>query len=177
MKRETTVATNSSVAMNSKSTAYVLWLGCLLQINGLHRLYNGKVASGLLWMFTFGLFGVGQFIDLFFIPRMVDDHNIRLRAKYGLLPPGVSPNQPMIEQVIAQPLPAATQPEPNKLMIQLLQAAAARGGRISVTQAVLDTGVGFDEVEVALRSLLKTGYVELVNDPDTGVVLYEFVEL
>lgn len=177
MKRETTVPTNITIAFNNKSTAYILWLGCLLQINGLHRLYNGKVATGLLWMFTLGLFGVGQFVDLFFIPRMVDEHNLKLRSRYGLLPPGVAPNQPMVEQVISQPLSQATQPTPNQLMIRLLHAAAARGGRISVTQAVLETGAGFAEVEVALRSLLKTGYVELVNDPETGVVFYEFVEL
>jgi hypothetical protein len=65
----------------------------------------------------------------------------------------------------------------QQTMLKLLKAAEARGGRISVTQGVLDTGAHFNEVEAILRSLLKTGYVEVTNDPETGVVMYEFREL
>jgi len=59
----------------SVALAYMLWLPSFLGVFGLHRLYAGRWASGLLWMFTGGLCGVGQFIDLLFIPRMVEDHN------------------------------------------------------------------------------------------------------
>lgn len=55
--------------------AYLLWLPCLLGINGLHRFYSGRWVSGLIWLFTGGLCGVGQIIDLIFIPRMIEDHN------------------------------------------------------------------------------------------------------
>jgi hypothetical protein len=33
------------------------------------------------------------------------------------------------------------------------------------------------EVETLLRQMAATGYVEIGNDPDTGVVVYEFKEL
>ena len=36
-------------------------------VAGLQRLYVGKVKSGLLWLFTFGLFGFGQLYDLVMI--------------------------------------------------------------------------------------------------------------
>lgn len=36
-------------------------------IAGLQRLYVGKVKSGLLWLFTFGLLGIGQLYDLVMI--------------------------------------------------------------------------------------------------------------
>ena len=47
----------------------------LFGVSGLHRFYTGRWVSGLIWLFTGGLCGVGQVIDLIFIPRMVDDHN------------------------------------------------------------------------------------------------------
>ncbi|MBW4489339.1 MAG: hypothetical protein KME12_16235 [Trichocoleus desertorum ATA4-8-CV12] len=31
--------------MNKVGTSYLLWLGCLFGISGLHRLYNGKIAT------------------------------------------------------------------------------------------------------------------------------------
>jgi len=55
--------------------AYVLWLPFFFGLSGLHRLYAGRWVSGLIWLFTGGLCGVGQIIDLLFIPRMIEDHN------------------------------------------------------------------------------------------------------
>jgi TM2 domain-containing membrane protein YozV len=55
--------------------ALLLWLPCVFGVSGLHRFYTGRYISGLIWMLTGGLCGVGQVIDLFFISRMVSDHN------------------------------------------------------------------------------------------------------
>lgn len=49
----------------SKGTAAVLCL--LLGWLGVHRFYVGKIGTGLLWMFTLGLFGVGEIVDLIMI--------------------------------------------------------------------------------------------------------------
>ena len=54
---------------------YLLWLPMLFGVCGLHRFYSGRFISGFIWLITGGLCGVGQVIDLFFIPRMIEDHN------------------------------------------------------------------------------------------------------
>lgn len=55
--------------------AYVLWLAGWFGLCGLHRIYTGRWVSGLLWLLTGGFCWIGQFIDLFFVHKMVDDHN------------------------------------------------------------------------------------------------------
>ncbi len=59
--------------MKEKGIAYVLWffLGSL----SMHRFYLGKWGTGLLYLFTFQLFGIGWIIDLFLISGMVDRYN------------------------------------------------------------------------------------------------------
>ncbi len=66
--------------MKSSSTAYLLWLLCFLGFCGIHRFYADKPISGVIWLFTGGLCFVGQFIDLFLVPTMIDEVNLKYRA-------------------------------------------------------------------------------------------------
>ena len=52
---------------HSKTIGYLLWL---FGFTGAHRFYYGKPISGTIWLFTFGLFGIGWLVDLFLIPGM-----------------------------------------------------------------------------------------------------------
>ncbi|MEO0686616.1 MAG: NINE protein [Cyanobacteria bacterium J06649_11] len=145
-------------------------LGFLGFTGGLHRLYNGKVATGLLWMFTLGLFGLGQFVDLFLIPNMVEEREIKLRLKAGLSPFGVA----QTPQAIASEIYKSPQ---ETLMLELLKAAEKRAGKLSVTQGVIDTGASFSQVESTLKEMHKSGYVGIGNNPENGAVTYVFHEL
>ena len=58
--------------MRSKGMAYLCWSLWFLGFAGIHRFYLGKPISGLIWCFTWGLFGIGQVFDLFLIPEMVE---------------------------------------------------------------------------------------------------------
>ncbi|MBW4630017.1 MAG: NINE protein [Brasilonema octagenarum HA4186-MV1] len=150
--------------------SYILSGGLFFGLGGLHRLYNGKIGTGVLWLLTGGVFGIGQFVDLFIIPNMVDEQEMRLRAKAGLSPLGVPLNQP----AVATQLYRSPQ---EKLTMELLKAAQRRGGQLTVTQAVMETGATFAEIEAVFREMLKSGYVKIDNDPETGAVTYHFHEL
>lgn len=63
--------------MKSKSTAYILLLFSVIGLAGFQRFYIGKVGTGLLWLFTFGLCGVGTIVDLFTLGNQVDLYNLK----------------------------------------------------------------------------------------------------
>ena len=57
-------------------TAFLFWLPGLLGICGIQRFYLNRPLSGLLWLFTFGLFGLGQLYDLLFMGSLVRETNM-----------------------------------------------------------------------------------------------------
>ena len=66
--------------MKNSTTAYLLWLLCLIGICGIHRFYVDKPISGVIWLLTGGLCFVGQLVDLFLIPGMTDEVNLKYRG-------------------------------------------------------------------------------------------------
>ena len=60
-----TVKTEGALSPKSKGTAAVLcfFLGGL----GVHRFYTGKIGTGILWLCTLGLAGVGMIVDFIMI--------------------------------------------------------------------------------------------------------------
>ncbi len=62
---------------HSKVIGYILWIFGFL---GAHRFYYGKPVTGTIWLFTFGLFGIGWLVDLFLIPSMDREADLRFRS-------------------------------------------------------------------------------------------------
>lgn len=67
--------------MKSKGIAYVLWLISVCGWLGLHRFYLGKIGTGLLWIITFGVGGLGSLIDLFTLGGQVEQWNTNRELK------------------------------------------------------------------------------------------------
>jgi len=137
--------------------AYGLWAGWLFGFGGLHRLYLGKYGTGFLWLFTWGFFGIGQIYDLITMRRQVEEANL-------------------LEE--ARALRALRRGHPQRSAQQILLDAAMReGGKLTVTQAAMITGYSFQEAEQYLREMVMSGYVDVGNEPESGVVVYYFPEL
>lgn len=178
--------------MKSLLVTYLLWLvGGLL---GLHKFYLGRPLISLLYFFTGGLFLVGWIVDFFTLPRQVRIANlllqnasegvsVELHREFEMLkarlhdvlggdgerrqPLGRDARKPFLKPRLTD----------DDMMLALLRAAQRHGGRLSVTDGVIDTGMPFAEVERMLKAMVNSGYVYIDNDPATGVVVYVFKEI
>jgi len=55
---------------------YILWI---FGFTGSERFYFGKPVSGTIYFFTFGLLGIGWLIDLFLIPSMARQADLKFK--------------------------------------------------------------------------------------------------
>lgn len=62
---------------HSKVIGYALWI---FGFTGSHRFYYGKPITGTIWFFTLGLLGIGWLVDLFLIPSMDRQADLRFEA-------------------------------------------------------------------------------------------------
>jgi len=174
------VQQSSNKAPYSTGMGFGLWCTGLLGACGIHRFYLGKPLTGLLWLVTLGLLGVGQVVDLFRMKTLVRNANFR----DGHIPPPFHEGRilPPQQVTVVQPQAATASPKrkltkPLSLQQQLLKAAMDNGGELTVTQGVLATGKSFEEIEKALNQMSDKGYVDVDNAPGTGVSVYRFPEL
>ena len=55
------------MSTSSKSRLAATLLCLFLGELGIHRFYVGKIGTGILWLFTAGLFGIGLIVDFILI--------------------------------------------------------------------------------------------------------------
>lgn len=152
---------SSSEALATRRTipkAYIFWLLGFVGAGGIHRIYAGKYVTGILWLMTGGLFGIGQLIDLALIPDMIAARNNR-EPNSGHEPAGPAPLQG------------------KALMRRIVQEAEHRQGVLTATAAIAAIDADMDDIEAAFRELELRGYAYGENHPITGAVQYRFAEL
>ena len=178
----------------ARKSAIVAYLALALGwLAGLHRFYLGKSPFRWLGFFWLAVTTVAiisptdsyalfipvialPLIDAFLIPGWVRRNNAVREAAVAAVA-RVAPVPEALE-VAAQATPRpAPQKRPADLRTRLLRTAHRGDGRLTLTQAVMETEADFDEVEGALHALVTAGHIDVDNDPDSGVVLYLFPEL
>ncbi len=162
----------------NSGTAYIFWCLWLFGLGGAHRFYTGNVGIGLIYLFTWGLFGFGQVIDLVLIPGMVDKRNLYLRGLHGSRTSNVTQQVTLNIGDIPQLKPLqTTQPASEAStspMQRLLKAAKENGGQLSIAQAAMHTQLETEQLKGLLEDATKAGYAEISNDAKSGAIRYHF---
>jgi len=137
--------------MLSTPIAYLLWAISGFGALGLHRFYAGKIGTGLVWLVTGGVFGIGGFIDLFLIPGMIREANLSIEYRRVLSPHLQQP---------ARPVRNVT-PRKESLEQIILRIAKRNKGPVSPSEVSLETSVSMDDAKSALEKLVEKGFAEL----------------
>lgn len=145
---------------------YVLW--ALWGFWGLHKLFLGRPAMALFYLLTWGGLGIGWLSDVLTLPRQVEHYRVRRFLDHRDALQRLAARGPSGERPLRRP---------EAIMMALLDHARRHDGSVSVTEGVMATGAPFRRVESVLREMTLSGYVDVRNDPHSGVVRYVFPEL
>ena len=165
------------VPVKSKGVAYLLWF--FLGLLGAHRFYLGKVGTGVLWLFTLGLGGIGWLIDLFILSGQVDAYNLMYGERTG-----GNQNQNVVVNIAAsagttQDASSAqqiTQATPLKISAEkAILALADKTPILTLKQIMSNTDLGMDEAENAVKKLISKGMAKEEVD-SAGKTTYTFNE-
>jgi hypothetical protein len=143
--------------------AYLLWLCSGCGALGFHRFYLGKIGTGVLWMLTGGMCGIGCIYDVVTLPRQVQDANVRSEVEAhvrGELGYAYGPG------------PQAKKEDPEKTVLRV---ARANGGFVTPGEAALEGDMSVDEARKLLEKMATKGNAEM-RVRASGVVVYFFPE-
>ncbi len=158
--------------MKNSGTAFLLAaLGLVTPVAGVHRFYLGRRITGVIYLLTWGFFGIGTVIDLLTLERMVDDENRRL------LYPGSPPQtRALTGQTTALgalgPFPPVTNEHlsPEQLVLRV---AKQHNGAVTVEVVAVETGMSLRRAKKELERLRKQDYCTL-DISSEGAKLYVF---
>ena len=130
--------------MYSLGVAYLLWAIGGLGSLGIHRFYLRKFGTGVLWLLTGGVFGIGSIVDLFRMPAMLRAAEIEA-AERDLLDAGVTP---------------VAAPTPESLEQAILRVTKAGGGLVSPAQVATSGPWSLDDSRAGLDEMVRKGHAE-----------------
>lgn len=161
--------------------AYLFWLPSLFGVAGLHRIYMGKIGTGLLWLFTGGLLGIGTIYDAVTMPDQLDTVN---RDRFYSRFLDEDDDRTVYRRVIVETVGPGKYQEGNAFQGRrqvenpeqiLLRLAQRNGGSVSPAQLALDANISADDARAQLESMVNRGYAEL-RVRKSGALAYVFPE-
>lgn len=158
--------------MYSTKTAYLLWLASFFGVSGLHRLYMGKIGTGILFLMTMGLGGLGTIYDGITMPDQIREARLKARMRRAL----DNRLDEMDELEYTGPRrtrgdrPASGSQSPEHV---ILQVAKNNHGIANPAQVALEGNLSTDEAREHLDQLVNKGIGE-VRVRKSGTLAYVF---
>ena len=139
----------------SVGLTYLFWAMGLFGLNGIHRFYCRKPVSGGIWLMSLGLVGIGQMVDLFLIPGMVEEAN-----------------RPLLQLGLA-PADSVALPSLERQLLRLARASGRNGFSLNdaLIELELPAGAGSAAVRSEIERLLLEHLLDVGND-ERGRVVY-----
>jgi hypothetical protein len=147
--------------------AYLLFFVGGFGTLGLHRLYLGKIGTGILYMVTGGLAGVGVLYDFFTLPMQVREKNIESRYRRAL-----GSSAPTYDGGAPAALPSRSVGKESIERV-ILKVAKANRGIAPPSEVALEANVSLDDAKKHLDQLVSKGFAE-VRVSKAGKLLYVF---
>jgi len=159
--------------MYSTGLAYFLWLISGFGALGFHRFYLGKIPTGILWMCTGGLAGLGCIYDFLTLPRQVRDANFQ-RALLDQIRTGGDRNWRYADD--AKVTMGSSKDEKEHPERQILKLAKESKGILTISEVSLRVDISLDEAKNFLERLVSKGFAEL-RVLDGGTIVYVIPDL
>jgi len=152
--------------------AYILWIVSGFGALGFHRFYLGKIGTGLLWMFTGGLLGIGSLFDLITLPSQVREANFRLAIIEESARRSVENKR--WRNVDDGKIHIISDKESVEHAI--LKLAKANKGVLTASELALSAHISIDEAKKDLEAMVSKGFAEL-RVRQSGSLVYAIPDL
>ena len=152
--------------MYSTGIAYLLWFvgGAL----GLHRFYLGKFGTGILYLVTGGVAGLGCIYDLFTLPRQVREANLETRYRRALdYGDRFGDGRENVRKI--------TDSSRETIERVILRTAKKNNGIATPSEVALEGNIPIDAAKKHLEKLVSEGFAEM-RVSKSGTIVYLFTD-
>ncbi len=146
--------------------AYLLWFFGGFGALGLHRMYLGKVASGLFYIFTGGGFVIGSIYDFITMPAQVSVANMKNRYRMALDIESERKNLKLNDKTDRNQ-------KKESLERVILKAAKKNNGLVTPSDVALEGDISLEEAKKQLEKLVSKGFSEM-RVTKSGTIVYLF---
>lgn len=157
--------------MKSLQTAYILWAGSIMGFAGLHHFYLGRPLRGVLWLMTWGLFGIGTVYDALTMERQVRRARLEERI-HRQIDMGVPDDYEMQRERSSHQRRRLT----SSLEQAVLRSAQRNGGITTPSEVAIESGAPVDQAKATLDELVQKGIAE-IRVRRTGSMVYVINDL